>query len=291
MEPDLWGFFAVLTKVLAYGGSLVAAGSALFVVALKPPVAVVAEAHRAGLISLGAGTIATLAFLMVQAGYLMDDGLAGMVNPFALTLVGDGPLGHAAAARLAGLALVLVALLVRSLRVSSALIGALLVAVSFALSGHATAEPRLALSAIIITHLLGISFWIGALWPLYRATQLYAHEDAAGLAHRFGNQAMIVVPALLAAGVLFTVLRVDPIPALATNTYGWTLLAKLLLVLGLLALALKNRCSIVPAMQSGSVEASAKLRHSIGWEAFVFAAILATTAVLTTLTPIPGGMG
>lgn len=291
MEPDLWGFFAVLTKVLAYGGSLVAAGSALFMVALKPPPAVVAEARRAGLISVGAGAIATLAFLMVQAGYLMDDGLAGMVDPFALTLVGDGPLGHAAVARLAGLALVLTALFVRSMRVPSAMTGALLVAVSFVLSGHATAEPRLVLSAIIITHVLGISFWLGALWPLYRATQLYAHEDAAGLAHRFGNQAMIVVPALLAAGVLFTVLRVDPVPALLTSSYGWALATKIFIVLGLLALALKNRRSIVPAMQSGNVEASAKLRRSIGWEAVVFAAILATTAVLTTLTPIPGGMG
>lgn len=291
MEPDLWGFFAVLTKALAYGGSLVAAGSAFFVVALKPPAAVVAEARRAGLISVGAGAIATLAFLMVQAGYLMDDGLAGMVDPFALTLVGDGPLGHAAVARLAGLALVLVTFFLPPLLVPGALIGAVLVAVSFALSGHATAEPRLVLSAIITTHLLGISFWIGALWPLYQATRLCDLANAAELAHRFGNQAMIVVPTLLVAGVLFTVLRVDPVPALLKSSYGWTLATKIFIVAGLLALALKNRRSIVPAMQSGSVEASAKLRHSIGWEVVVLAAILATTAVLTTLTPIPGGMG
>lgn len=291
MEPDLWGFFAVLTKVLAYGGSLVAVGSAFFVVALKPPPAIVAEARRAGLMAGSVGAITTLAFLMAQAGYLMDDGLAGMVDPFALTLVGEGPLGHAAATRLVGLALIITAFFLPSLLVPNVLIGALLVAVSFALSGHATAEPRLVLSAIIITHLLGVSFWIGALWPLYRATQLCVQEDAADLAHRFGNQAMIVVPTLIAAGALFTVLRIDPVWALATSAYGWTLFAKLVIVLGLLVLALKNRRSIVPAMQSGHVEASAKLRRSIGWEAIVFKAILATTAVLTTLTPIPGGMG
>ncbi|MEO0384647.1 MAG: CopD family protein [Pseudomonadota bacterium] len=287
MEPDLWGFFAVLTKALAYGGSLVAVGSALFVLALKPSPSIAAEAQRAGLMGAGAGAIATLAFLTVQAGYFMDDGLAGMVDPFALTLVGEGPLGHAAATRLAGLALVLVGFFLPSLLVPSALIGALLVAASFALSGHATAEPRLVLSAIISTHVLGISFWVGALWPLYRATKLCDLTDAAELAHRFGNQATIVVPALIAAGVLFTVLRVDPVMALATSAYGWTLLAKLLIVVGLLALALKNRRSIVPTMQSGRVEASAKLRRLIGWEAAVFATILATTAVLTTLTPIP----
>ncbi|MFN3170648.1 MAG: copper resistance D family protein [Hyphomicrobiales bacterium] len=288
MEPDLWGFFAVLTKALAYGGSLVAAGSALFVIALKPPHAVTAEARGAGLMAGAAGAIATLAFLIVQAGYLMDDGLAGMVDPFALTLVGEGPLGHAAATRLTGLALIIVTFFLPSLLVPGALIGAVLVAASFALSGHATAEPRLVLSAIITTHVLGISFWIGALWPLYRATRLCEQEDAADLAHRFGNQAMIVVPALIAAGALFTVLRVDPVSALLTSPYGWALATKLFIVAGLLALALKNRRSIVPAMQSGNVEASVKLRRSIGWEAVVFAVILATTAVLTTLTPIPG---
>jgi putative copper resistance protein D len=288
MEPDLWGFFAVLTKALAYGGSLVAVGSALFVVALKPPHTITAEARRAGLMAGGAGAVATLAFLLVQAGYLMDDGLAGMVDPFALTLVGEGPLGHAAATRLTGLALIIVAFFLRSLLVPSALTGAVLVAVSFALSGHATAEPRLVLSATITTHVLGISFWIGALWPLYRATRLCEQADAADLAHRFGNQAMIVVPALIAAGALFTVLRVDPVSALLTSPYGWALATKLFIVAGLLALALKNRRSIVPAMQSGNVEAGAKLRRSIGGEAAVFVAILATTAVLTTLTPIPG---
>lgn len=287
MVPDLWGFFAVLAKVLAYGGSLVTSGSALFVVALKPAPAITFEARRVGLISAGVGAAATLAFLVVQAGYLMDDGLAGMVDPFALTLVGEGPLGHAAATRLVGLALVVVAFFLQPLQVPSALIGAVLVAVSFALSGHATAEPRLVLSAIITTHLLGVSFWIGALWPLYRATKRSAQDDAADLAHRFGNLAMIVVPALLAAGVLFTVLRVDPVPALLTSSYGWALVTKIFIVVGLLMLALKNRRSIVPAMQSGNVEASAKLRRLIGWEAVVFAAILATTAVLTTLTPIP----
>lgn len=288
MEADLWGVLAVVAKTLTYGGSLVAAGSALFLVALRPEPSVAAEARRAGLIAGATGAMATALFVLLQAGYLMDDGLAGMVDPFALNLVVDGPLGHAAVARLAGLALIGLALALPVLKVPGTLLGALLVAASFALSGHATAEPRLVLSAAVMLHVLGISFWIGALWPLHQATRLSTPGDVADLAHRFGNQAMLVVPALLAAGTLFTVLRVEPVSALLTSPYGWMLAIKLVIVTGLLALALKNRRAIVPAMLAGTLGSSAKLRRSIGWEAVGFALIFATTAVFTTLTAIPG---
>ncbi len=288
MEADLWGVLAVAAKTLTYGGSLVAAGSALFLVALRPEPSVAAEARRAGLIAGAIGAMATALFVLLQAGYLMDDGLAGMVDPFALNLVVDGPLGHAAAARLVGLVLIGLALAVPVLKVPGTLLGALLVAASFALSGHATADLRLVLSAAIMLHVLGISFWIGALWPLHQATRLSTQGNAADLAHRFGNQAMLVVPTLLVAGTLFTVLRIDPVSALLTSPYGWMLAIKLVIVTGLLALALKNRRAIVPTMLAGTFGSAAKLRRSIGWEAVGFALIFVTTAVLTTLTAIPG---
>lgn len=288
MEADLWGVLAVAAKTLIYGGSLVAVGSALFLVALRPEPNVAAEARRAGLVAGATGAAATALFVLLQAGYLMDDGLAGMVDPFALNLVAYGPLGHAAAARLAGLAMIGLALALPVLKVPGTLLGALLVAASFALSGHATAEPRLVLSAAVMLHVLGISFWIGALWPLHQATRFSTQDDAADLAHRFGNQAMLVVPTLLVAGTLFTVLRIYPVSALLTSPYGWMLAIKLVIVTGLLALALKNRRAIVPAMLARVLGSSAKLRRSVGWEAAGFALIFATTAVLTTLTAIPG---
>lgn len=202
----------------------------------------------------------------------------------------DGPLGLAALSRIAGLALIALALFIPALLVIGGGFGALLVAASFALAGHATAEPRLVLSILIMTHVLGLSCWIGALWPLSRAVDHLSNDEAANVAHRFGNQAIIVVPLLIAAGALFTFLRVDPLSALAVSTYGWTLAGKLILVGGLLALALKNRRSLVPAMQAGDQEAGAALKRSIRWEAVAFAVILMTTAVLTTITPIPGTM-
>ena len=288
MDVDLWGLLAVAAKMLAYGGSLVAAGSALFLLALAPAGVVAATAGRAGLVALCIAAMATVAFVLVQAGYLVDEGLSGMLDPFILGLVTDGPLGLAAATRLAGLALLALALTIVPLRLPAGLAGAVLVAASFALSGHATGEPRLVLSAIIVTHLLGVSFWIGALWPLYRAVEHVPLDEAAALAHRFGNQAIIIVPALLVAGALFTILRVDPVSALSTSSYGWTLAAKLLVVIGLLALAHTNRLYIVPDMQAGEVEAGARLRRSIALEAGAFGLIFLATAVLTTLTPIPG---
>jgi copper resistance protein D len=288
MEFGVWGLLAISAKALAYGSSLLAAGSALFLVALKPDTVVASATRRFGVWAALFGAIATTLFLSVQAGYLLDDGLAGLVDPFMLGLVLDGPLGTAALARITGLALVALALLVPALLYGGGGLGALLVGASFALSGHATAEPRLLLSLLIMIHVLGLSFWIGALWPLFRAVDHVSKDEAALLAHRFGNQAMILVPLLIMAGALFTFLRVDPLSALATSTYGWTLTVKLFVVTGLLALALKNRRSLVPNMQAGEAEAGAALQRSIRWEALAFAVILVTTAVLTTITPIPG---
>ncbi len=288
MDFGFWGLLAVVAKSLAYGGSLAAAGSALFLMALKPGPVIASVTRHFGVWAALLGALATAAFVAVQAGYLLDDGLAGMVDPFMLGLVLDGPLGHAALARITGLALVAVALLVPTLIYVGGGLGALLVAVSFALVGHATVEPRLVLSVIITTHVLGLSFWIGALWPLSQAVDRVSNEEAASLAHRFGNQAMIIVPLLIAAGALFTVLRVDPLAALATSTYGWTLAGKLIIVIGLLTLALKNRRSLVPDMQAGKAEAGKALQKSIRWEAMAIVVILVTTAVLTTITPIPG---
>lgn len=288
MEFGVWGLLAITAKALAYGSSLLAAGSALFLIALKPDPVIASATRRYGVWAALFGALAAFLFLSVQAGYLLDDGLAGLVDPFMLGLVMDGPLGEAALARVAGLALVAMALLVPALLYGGGGLGALLVATSFALSGHATAEPRLLLSLLIMIHVLGLSFWIGALWPLFRAVDHVSKDEAAHLAHCFGNQAVILVPLLMVAGALFTFLRVNPLSALATSTYGWTLAVKLIVVTGLLALALKNRRSLVPDMQAGKAEAGAALQRSIRWEAVAFAVILVTTAVLTTITPIPG---
>jgi putative copper resistance protein D len=289
MEFGVWGLLAITAKALAYGSSLVAAGSALFLLALKPDPVIASATRRFGVWAALFGALATFLFLSVQAGYLLDDGLAGLVDPFMLGLVLDGPLGTAALARIAGFG-ACGAGLVGS---SASLWGwrtwrAVGCRVSFALSGHATAEPRLLLSLLIMIHVLGLSFWIGALWPLSQAVDHVSKDEAAHLAHRFGNQAMILVPLLIVAGALFTFLRVDPLSALATSTYGWTLTVKLIVVTGLLTLALKNRRSLVPNMQAGEAEAGAALQRSIRWEALAFAVILVTTAVLTTITPIPG---
>jgi putative copper export protein len=115
MEFGVWGLLAISAKALAYGSSLVAAGSALFLLALKPDPVIASATRRFGFWAALFGALATFLFLSVQAGYLLDDGLAGLVDPFMLGLVLDGPLGTAALARIAGLALVALALLVPAL--------------------------------------------------------------------------------------------------------------------------------------------------------------------------------
>ena len=91
------------------------------------------------------------------------------------------------------------------------------------------------------------------------------------------------MPALAAAGVaLFVILTGDPLAALGTR-YGWILALKLALFALLLGLAALNKYRLTPALQMGTLRAGGYLRRSIQLEALIVLAILATTAILTTV--------
>ena len=141
---------------------------------------------------------------------------------------------------------------------------------------------------LVTLHVLGISFWIGALWPLRQAFSNIAELGVAGrLAHQFGRQAAWVVGGLVFAGLVLTFLIIGLPTAIFTTQYGLTLLVKLAIVAVLLGLAAANKIRFVPAIQAGDASAAMRLRRSIAWEMLAFAIILTIAAVLTTITPLP----
>ncbi len=242
-------------------------------------------------ITLVFGAVAMVASLMqqgVQAGQLLDDGLFGMIDREMLGLVFQAPLGDSVLIRLIGLALTLAYVLPIPARGLISCVGILTVTASFSFVGHGTGEPRWILSLLITAHLLAVSFWIGALWPLYK---LSAHTNhlikTAQLAHRFGRQAAVVVPLLLIAGVILVYLLVGSITLIFSTNYGLILLIKLLFVVALLTLAAVNKLRLVPRMLTGDVTAAPSLRRSIRLESLVFLIIFTATAVLTTVTELP----
>ena len=167
---------------------------------------------------------------MVQAGQLMNDA-AFMTDPEIIAISLEGPLGTSTMTRMIGLAILLLAAFAPTVRTAAAILGAAVVALSFGLTGHATRDPQWALLALITVHLMAVSFWFGALLPLHQLSKPGLEiREAARLSHRFGQQASIVVPTLIAVGGGFAYLLLGSLEAVFTSAYGQMLLVKQVIV-------------------------------------------------------------
>ncbi|WP_299077105.1 CopD family protein [uncultured Ruegeria sp.] len=106
---------------------------------------------------------------------------------------------------------------------------------------------------LLLLHIPGIAFWIGALGLLCALSQRPEYRsNAAVLGHRFGQAASVIVPALIVAELLIAWMLLGYLCALTTTGYGQTLLIKLALAGAVLTLAAANKLRFVPAMQAGT---------------------------------------
>ncbi|MEO0861797.1 MAG: CopD family protein [Pseudomonadota bacterium] len=282
---DGWAFVAILAKAAGYAAALVAMGGPLFVATFRS--APGGALRLARMLAAGAAVVG-LAVLAVRFGIrsarISGMGLDGAVDPIMLGLVWDSPLGTAALWHGVGAVLILGILIDGAMGLSASLLGALLVAVSHAVVGHSLGDPRWLLGGLVGAHLLAGAFWVGALAPLHRAADL---AGSAALLHRFGTIASGAVAVLVLVGLTFAWLMIGSLSGLVGTAYGWTLIAKLALVAGLLGLAAGNKLRLVPALASGDPSASGRLRRAIRMEMVAVALILLATATLTSITTPP----
>ena len=286
---DGWALAAIVAKALAYAVALLAAGGPLVLAALPR----MSEGGRALAVRLAVGAAILGAFVLalrvgVRAARISGMGLDGALDATMLSIVWESPLGSAGVLRLIAYGFILLLLLRAVWARRMALVGSVLLGVSFAQVGHSLGEPRWILGVLVTVHILAASFWVGALAPLSRAA---VHGDAAAL-HRFGTLAVWAVGALVLVGVAFAYLMSDAAPgSLFGTAYGWTLFAKLGLVSGLLGLAALNKLRLVPAIAQGEPDASLRLKRSIAAEWTLVTAILLVTAFMTSVTVPPVNLG
>ena len=282
---DGWAITAIIAKAVGYGAALLAMGGPLFVLVFRSSSNDVRQLARKVAVIAALIGLAVLALRFgIRAARISGMGLSGAVDPMMLGFVWDSPLGAAAIWRGAG-ELLVVALLIRGIvGLSAGLIGALLIAVSYTFVGHSLGDPRWLLASLLTLHLLAAAFWIGALLPLRRAV---GQPEGARLLHRFGNVASLTVALLVVVGLIFAWLMTGSFSNLLSTAYGKTLLAKLGVVSGLMALAALNKWRFVPALASGTPAAVPHLRRSIQIEAIAVLLILMATATLTSITTPP----
>lgn len=283
VEPFTWA--SVLSKMLLYLSSAIAAGAVIFLQLFNPTAATQRTAiRRLALWSASAAVLLSVLLIDLRAAFLGGATLEAALDTGLIRLVLDSRLGTANLIRLSGLGLILTLVVDRRASRLLALTGVLLVASSFTFVGHSLNAPRAILAALLTLHVLAAAFWIGALGPLYHIVRTGSPEQAGTVARRFGQVAVWVVGTLVIAGVTLAAFLIGGIRPLLTTDYGQLLFMKITLVAGLAAVAAYNRFALSPALASGSAPAARRLLSTIRLEWVVVVVVLFVTATFTSIT-------
>jgi copper transport protein len=255
---------AAVTGWLALGGRVTEAGQWLL---------------RAAWLLTGIGIL--LSMLAAQA----VAGLPSLV-PLFLTEHGAALADEARAIIACGAALVLLFLWPH--RVSLAIVSATgaVAMLMHVLAGHAGASASYRLLAVADqwVHMVGVGVWIGGLAWLVLNLRDRDRAQRPAAVRCFSGIATITLAAVLVTGLLRGLAEVASPSQLVTTAYGVTLLAKVGLVVCLVALGAVNHYRVVPAL-SGEPASFAPFRLTSRGELALAACILAATAVLSWLAP------
>ena len=213
----------------------------------------------------------------------MGGDLASMMDRELQALVFHSSAALALALRVAGLAVLAIALRMKS-RPSIALVvtATMVVLLGFTLMGHTTSHsPRWLLVPLLLAHLIVVAFWFGALVPLRLAARYENPRTAGAAIEAFSTAATWIVPALFLAGLALATVLLGSFTALRTP-YGQMLILKVVGFALLIGLASLNKWRLGPAVASGDARLTRHFRRSLQIEYVIVAAVLTVTAVMTT---------
>ncbi len=287
MAFDVWSISIIIFKFISYAATLLSAGSFLFAVILKPNAKLSPKSWN--ILAIVLAILASFLLIPLNVGLFNDDGFSGMFDFEIFKIVIDSPIGDSTLYRILGLIILLVGLhFTGILHNFIGAIAVLIISWSFTQIGHlSNIEPSL-IKLLLILHLLGVAYWIGAFIPLYRAANgLLPDEETADLAHRFGQWAVYIVIGLFIAGLIMAFNLLASPSQLFSTEYGRTLGFKILIFFALLGLAALNKLRLVPALKTSQPNAAKRLRQSIMLESLLVATIFIITAILTTVTQLP----
>ncbi|TCO79558.1 copper transport protein [Plasticicumulans lactativorans] len=274
-----WRGPSLLLRYLQTAAVLLGAGACLFLAGVPAGTPATAAALRLARLAHALWWPAMLAALGVRGALL------SAATPAALWTAAPWRVGAGSTlldqALLAGPAFALaVACAARRRRVAGACAALALLAAG--LTGHAAgAGPSGLTRPLLAAHALAAGFWIGALLPLRAGLG----ADAVAMLRRFSALAVPAVAVLLASGGVLAAVQLRTPAAFVDTPYGRVLLAKLVLVAGLLALAVRNRQVLTPALAAGTRGAAAVLARSIGAECALAAGIVLAAVALGHLSP------
>jgi len=294
-----WQIAAAISRWAMYAAALIAAGGVAYLLLVHDRAA--SERETLLRIVTVAAAVAGIASVADYAGQVVltgGTGAAALAGASVLQSVLTSGFGASTVARLAGL--VAVGLAVGKLWSRPATVvsagGALLVIASFSLTGHtAASSPQALVTAANLAHTAAGAAWFGGLvLLLVTLRRRKAQDDAVGaatLVARFSTLATVAVVAVVIAGSAMAWAEVRAVRALTSTAYGWTLIAKLVLVGLVIAGGAYNNRRLVPAIKARAQRPAQiqspweGLRRVVRLEAAGIVAVLAVTAVLVNVVP------
>lgn len=288
----------VLTALLVGSAGVVLAAG------LLPLAGGASPALQRGVVLAGVAVVVlSVVAVPVQAVVLSGAGWSAATDAVALRDALRGAVGQAVGLRVVavGLLAVLVARAGWSGRGRAArLAGGLAVAglASLAIEGHQrSVSPVALLIAVDLVHVVAVALWVGALVVL--AVHGRAHRrrnevlPAVALLDRVSMLAAVVVGVVALSGIAAGVVLVGSPTGLVATGYGQLLIAKTVLVAGVLAVAGYNRFLLLPAVRRDAaasdpdphLRAWRRLDVTVGVELTGLAVVLLVTGLLATQVP------
>lgn len=284
-DSSTWTILAGFNRWALYASMLIGAGSALFLLITPAPERASQAAHALGRAATLAAAFFYIAALGLGGAEIMTGGADTLLAGSTWEMGASTSLGRSAALGIPAMLTLWLGFTwnQRALLAAGAAGGIL----SFLLTGHAaTATPVWLTAPAVAVHLMGAAYWIGALFPLYRATRDHDPHTAGALLVAFSQRAVWLVSAIVASGLIISWIQLDVPAALVTTSYGLRLIAKVALFAMLLALAAYNKLALTPRITSGLKEAATQLLQIIRLE-FLLIVLVFGAAVSLTLTEPP----
>lgn len=162
------------------------------------------------------------------------------------------------------------------------LVSSVAVLVSFSASGHPNSlSPRLWWIGVDLVHLASIVVWLGGLIAMWFAPKEWlAEPEAVRPVHLFSFAASVCVPLMVGTGVLQTWKLAGGLSDVTATTWGRMLLAKVMLVVAMVALGAVSRWLL-------QHEGAEHMRRTVMVETVIGVLVLALAAGIVSQAPRP----
>lgn len=283
-----WELATVFSKLFIYLGISSAVGG-VFIALMVPQHRILignVAIYCRLLISLA--LIATLTNFFIQVGAFAESGLSGMLDEMFIEMLWQSNVGDSALFMMLGLVLMLISSLlvstdsvkVRYIAGATCAVSLVILTKAFTLVGH-TAQLSFSIQVLLGIHLSIAAWWMGALWPLWRACHDVPNAALHQLMEKFGVYAAISVLVLIVCGTILGFQLIGSFDELFFTDYGRGVSLKLFTVSLILLVAAYHKWKLVPALlikQSSDV-----LARSIVIEMYLGVTVLGITTVASTL--------